>query len=219
MTNLNVIEGNIIEGKEAYPYITEFKKEPFKSYLLMDPQDIGSFYFSHYDKIITLYEYYNENLFQISNLNLENVYWFLLLGKYLKEPLKSKNKKQIYEFIEKCEIRENDKLGFIFSPHSAKKIGDVWSTYFALASLKLIKRLKEYLSSKGENIVKMEIGNFITSHKKDNLFLHCLDKNCEICKKTSSARTIYFVLEVLMLLGVDVRTQRNSFFGSLKDRK
>ncbi|MEJ2250012.1 MAG: hypothetical protein P8Y97_10170 [Candidatus Lokiarchaeota archaeon] len=208
----------VIEGKNAYPYITEFKKEPFKSFLLLEQQDIGSFYFSQYNKIIDFYQFYNENLFEKINLNLENIYWFLLLRRYLKEDNKP-NSDEIYNFIKKCERYEDDKLGFIFSPYSTQKFPDIWSTYFALASLKILGRLHEYLSSKGKDIVNREIGSFITAHRKDDKFLHCLDGNCEICAKTSSARTLYFALEILMLLGIDVRTQRHSFLKELKERK
>jgi hypothetical protein len=209
----------VIEEKNAYPYITEFKKEPFKSFLLLEQRDIDSFYFSQYDKIITFFQYYSENLFKIPNLNLENIYWFLLLKKYLKESLKPDLKNQIYDFVTKCEEIKDDTLGFNFSPHSTQKVPDMWSTYFALANLKLIGRMKEFFSSKGEEIVKREVGKFVTGHKKEDQFLHCLEKNCEICEKTTPARTLYFALEILNLLGVDVRFQKHTYLEFLQDRK
>ena len=75
----------IIEDKSAYPYITTFKKEPFKSYAQVKRNEVGDFYLSEHEGVIDFYTYYKKNLLLESSLNLENVYWFLLLGTYLKE--------------------------------------------------------------------------------------------------------------------------------------
>ena len=72
-----------IQGKTAYPYITEFKKELFVSFAFV--KDIGAFYISKNDEILKIYQYFNEDLFTNKLINLENVYWFLLLRKYLGE--------------------------------------------------------------------------------------------------------------------------------------
>ncbi len=204
-----------IQGKTAYPYITEFKKELFVSFAFV--KDIGAFYISKNDEILKIYHYFNEDLFTSKLINLENVYWFLLLRKYLGEDEKE-NIDEIYEFIKKCEIFQEGKLGFKQAPNSPKK-PDIWSTYYALASLKLIGLIKEYLASKGMDLINREIKDFILAHKKGNKFLHCLEIDCEICKKTSSQQNLYFAIESFILLGVDVRVNKSIFLSFLGDKK
>ncbi|MFX1257710.1 MAG: hypothetical protein ACFFAN_07625 [Promethearchaeota archaeon] len=208
----------IIEDKNAYPYITEFKKEAFKSFALVEEREIKPFYISKYNEIIRFYRFFNENLLNERTLNLENLYWFLLLRKYLKED-KRENHKEIYNFIKKCEISRGDKLGFKFSINSNQKDPDIWSTYFALASLNLLGLLKEFLISQGQHLVKSAIKNFVLDHNKKNSFLHCLDKDCEICNKTSPARNAYFALEIFKLLDVDTRLSKDLFRSYLIDIK
>ena len=207
----------IIEDKTAYPYITEFKKEPFKTFTLIKRRDIGNFFLSSYNEAINFYRYFNDNLFKQPDLNLENIYWFLLLRKYLGED-KEEKKEEFFNFIKKCAVTIENKLGFRFSPNS-KKQPDIWSTYFALASLKLLGILNEYLWSEGTDQNIRDIMNFIMSHKKGNSIVHCLDEMCEIDKKTSPVRTLYFILESFTLLGIDIRTSRDkflSYMGSIK---
>jgi len=207
----------VIEGKTAYPYITEFKKEQFKTFVLIKRRDIGNFFLSSYNEAIKFYQYFNESLIKNPDLNLENIYWFLLLRKYLGED-KEEKKNEIYDYIKKCAVNIDYKLGFRFSPNSTKQ-PDIWSTYFALASFKLLGLLNEYLWSEGTDQNIREIMNFIMSHKKGNSFVHCLNENCEIDKKTSPARTLYFILESYILLGIDIRTSRDkfiSYIGSIK---
>ena len=208
-----------MENKTAYPYITEFKREPFKSFVFVKRREIGSFYLSNYENVLELYQTYNKSLLNESNLLLENMYWFLLLRKYLKQK-KNDYREEFLEFIKSCEVEiiEKDQLGFKTSPNSTKK-PDVWSSYFALASLKLLGVLKEYLSSKGQNENIRKIKNFIYDHKKNNGFLHCLDKECEEDNKTPNAKTLYFVIESLLLLGVDVRLFKEQFRHYMNDRK
>ncbi len=207
----------VIEGKTAYPYITEFKREPFKSFIFINRREIGDFYLSSYEKAVDFYQHFNKELIFDKTLNLENIFWFLLLRKYLKQD-REENSNEIYEYIRKCSYIYENKLGFRFSINS-KKLPDVWSTYYALASLKLLGRLKEYLTSDGTNQISGEIKNFILSHKKGKDFLHCFNKECEIDKKTSPARTLYFVIEVFTLIGIDVRLNREQLQSSIGDRK
>ncbi|MBA7579977.1 hypothetical protein ES708_21862 [subsurface metagenome] len=208
-----------MENKTAYPYITKFKKEPFRSFVFVKRSEIGSFYLSDYEKVLELYQTYNKSLLNEPNLHLENIYWFLLLRKYLKQ--KENDYREDYlEFIKSCEVEiiEKDQLGFKTSPNSTKK-PDVWSSYFALASLKLLGVLKEYLSSKGQNENIRKIKNFIYDHKRNNGFLHCLDKECAEDNKTPNAKTLYFVIESLLFLGVDVRLFKEQFSQYINDRK
>ncbi len=211
-----------VESKEglktAYPYITRFKKEPFKSFVLLPRQKIGSFYFSQYDKVTEFHKFFLRNLKDDKSLNLETLYWFLLLSKYLKEDIGAA-KNDFYKFIKLCEVKFDDKLGFNNSPVSLQEKPDVWSTYFALASLHLLGKLEEYLKSKGTHLVRNEIKKFINSHDEGDVFRHCLAKNCDVCEKDSSAKTLYYVIESLVLLEVEVRTEKYNFLEYIGDVK
>ena len=213
-----VFKEDLIEGKSVYPYITVFKKEPFNSFVLVEERDIGTFYIRFYDDVVDFFLNINNNLLNENNLNLENVFWFLLLRKYLKIVSKEKDK-DIYDFIIKCEVSKGAKTGFRFSPHSDQREPDIWSTYFALASLKLMGFLEMYFTSKGQNLLLREIKDFLALHNKGNSFLHCLDKECEICRKTTSPRTIFFVIEILRLLRIDTRLSKENFLPYLTDKK
>jgi len=126
---------------------------------------------------------------------------------------------EIFNFIRKCEVHKDGKIGFVFSPYTKQTHPDLWSTYFALASLKLLGLLKEYLLLKGQEDAKREINRFILTHKTSNGFQHCLDKDCVICKKTSQVRTLYFVLELFKILGVDTRTYKEEFRSFTSEKK
>ncbi|MBY8988817.1 MAG: hypothetical protein KGD61_10210 [Candidatus Lokiarchaeota archaeon] len=123
-------------------------------------------------------------------------------------------------FIKKCEVEiiEKDQLGFKTSPRTSKK-PDIWSLYYALASLELLGILNEYLSSKGQDVIVRQIKNFIYAHKRNNGFLHCLDKSCEECNNGPVAKTFYYVTESLLLLGIDVRVFKEQYRSYLKERK
>ncbi|MHA1930888.1 MAG: prenyltransferase/squalene oxidase repeat-containing protein [Promethearchaeota archaeon] len=206
-----------IDQKSAYPYITKFKRESFKSFVIIKRKDIGRFYVRDYRKLIEFYNYFKENLLNEPNLTLENVFWFTLLEKYLKEE-KKKKRDETFRFIKKCEIRENEQLGFKPSLNP-QRYPDIYSTYFALVSLKNVGLLKEYFASEGQSHIKQEIKNFIISLKKGNKFLHCHDKECGICKSNSSAKTLFYVMEIFTLLGVDVRNSRDQFRSFIGETK
>jgi len=208
-----------VENKTAYPYITEFKKEPFKSFLLTNRKDIGNFYLSNQERVLELYQLYNEGLLNESSLNIENIYWFLLLRKYLKQKV-DVFREDYVNLIKACEVEiiGKDQLGFRSSPKSLQE-PDILSLYYALASLKLLGVLTEYLSSKGEDAIVRQIKNFIYAHKKNNGFLHCLDRSCEECSRGPEGKTFYYVIESLLLIGIDVRVFKEQFRSYLKDRK
>ncbi|MHA1147721.1 MAG: prenyltransferase/squalene oxidase repeat-containing protein [Promethearchaeota archaeon] len=218
MTLEPILKDSIIPKKESYPYLTFYKKEPYKSFLLIGRREVGNFYFSALKNVEKLYQHYNNTILNEKTLNLENIYWFLLFRKFIKKD-KKEQREGFYKIIKRCEIHEDGKLGFKFSPHSKQKVPDIWSTYFALGSLKLLGLLKEYLASKGRDHIKREIKTFIFAHKIGDGFLHCLDKNCPIEKKTSPARTLYIVLELLILLGIDIRSQRSLILPLIGERK
>ncbi len=206
-----------MDDKSAYPYITQFKKEPFKSFITIKRKEIKSFYCKNYDKLSEYYQHFNRNLLKTPQLNLETIFWFLLLRKYLKED-KIANREELFKFIKNCEVRQHENAGFKLSPYS-DVIPDIYSTYLALSCLKILGFLKEYLLSEKQTNIKGEIKNFVLAHKKGNNFLHCLNKDCEICKNCHPAKILYYVLEIFSLLGVDVRNNRDQFRSYLSDRK
>ncbi|UCD01434.1 MAG: hypothetical protein JSV23_11250 [Promethearchaeota archaeon] len=206
-----------VEEKSAYPYITKFKKEPFKSFINVKRQEIRHFYYSQYNRLADFYQYFNQNLLNIPNLDLEIIFWFLLLRKYLKED-KKERRDEIFNYIKKCEVQQYDQIGFKLSPTSPKT-PDIYSTYLALSCLKILGLLKGYIIFEGQSRLKDEIKNFLFSHKKGNTFLHCHDDDCDICKKISPARTLYYILEIFTLLGIDVRINRDQFGSYLGDKK
>ncbi|MFX0023088.1 MAG: hypothetical protein ACFE9S_12245 [Candidatus Hermodarchaeota archaeon] len=206
-----------MDDKAAYPYITQFKKEPFKSFITIKRKEIKSFYCKNYDDLTKFYQYFNQNLLNAPQLNLETIYWFLLLRKYLKED-KNVHRDEIFKFIKNCEVHQYETVGFKSTPYT-ENIPDIYSTYLALSCLKTLGLLKEYLFSEKQTQIKGEIKNFVFTHKKGNIFLHCLEKECETCKNCHPAKILYYVLEIFSLLGVDVRNNRDQFRSFLSDRK
>ncbi|MHA1730266.1 MAG: hypothetical protein ACTSWY_16265 [Promethearchaeota archaeon] len=110
---------------------------------------------------------------------------------------------KIIGLIKNCEIDFDKKgikyLGFKISPSSSQEVPDTWSTSYALVILKLLDKLEEYLKGNYRENKKTKIRNFILSCRNKNQFLHCT-KNCKICKKTSEYRTLFSVLEALLVL-------------------
>ncbi len=207
-----------VEDKYAYPYITEFKKEPFKSFLAINSRDIGSFYLNDYNKIKQFYNWINSELGHSDSIPLKTIYWFLLLRKYLKE--KTDDKKEFFfHYIQSCEVDiiESDQLGFISSRNSTNK-PDIISLYYALGSLKILGLLKNYLLSKDEKDVIRKIKNFIYAHKTSHGFKHCIEKKCAICEKVPPSKMIYYIFEIFTLLGIDVRLFKEQF-RSLQNEK
>lgn len=134
------------------------------------------------------------------NLNLENFYHYLILGKFLQIDLKLVPiRDEIYEFIRKCEMKSGEFMGFKFFPESSQKGPDVLSTSYALVILRILGRLDEYsVRSDGVNI-KSKIKEFLLSCRTKKKFLHCKN-SCQICKKTSEYKTFYSVLESILAL-------------------
>ncbi|MFW9783418.1 MAG: hypothetical protein ACFFFB_14140 [Candidatus Heimdallarchaeota archaeon] len=83
--------------------------------------------------------------------------------------------------------------------------------------MKNVGILKEYLASNDNT--KEEIKSFILSLKKGKFFLHCEDKECDICKQTYPEKTLFYVLEIFTLLGVDVRNNREQFRSFIGESK
>lgn len=206
------------ESISAYPYVTEFKQKPFRSFTFARKEDINIFFIPEYDKIIKIYRHFEQGLLKINKLNLENIYWFLLLGKFLNEDIAT-TKDEIIKFVSKCEIRSSDSLGFKFAPDVDQKKPDIWSTFFAIAIFNLLGFLKSYLYTGPVEKSKEKIVNFILNSREKGNFQHCTNKNCAICLKTTPIRTNYFALELLVLLNVDINLKQNLFLKNYEELK
>jgi hypothetical protein len=198
-----------LEQKSAYPYITKFKKQPFKSFVTIKKRNVGNYYLKEYSKLAIFYNYFINNLLSTPNLTLVDIFWFSLLKKYTKNENKD-NRDDLFKYIKKCEINQFEQLGFKLS-HNQEKPADIYSTYLALSSLKSIGLLKEYFSSEGKSQIKEEIKNFVLSLRSGDKFLHCHDKHCDICKEMSPARILFYVMEIFTLLGIDIRNSKEQF--------
>ncbi len=207
-----------VEEGSAYPYVTVFKKKPFRSFTFAMEEDIGSFHIPDYKKIVDIYRYFENNLLKIKSLNLENIYWFLLLGKYLREDISTISDK-IIKFISSCEIFKEKSLGFKFFPDSKQEKPDIWSTFFALANLHLLGYLNNYLSTHPIENIKDKITTFILGCSNKGRLVHCLNKDCAICQKTTTIRTSFFVIELLILLDFDIKSNRNMLLKYFEDLK
>ncbi|MFW9942351.1 MAG: hypothetical protein ACFFFT_15035 [Candidatus Thorarchaeota archaeon] len=206
-----------MEQKSAYPYITKFKKEPFRSFITTKNRNIGNYYLRNYNILVSFYNYFKDNLLNEPNLTLENIFWFTLLRKYIKEE-KKEVRNEIFRYIKKCEIRLNEQIGFKLSL-DPQKHPDIYSTYLALGSLKSLGLLKEYFTSEGQSRIKEEIKNYIMSLRKGNSFLHCHDKECNICREISPTKTLFYILEIFSLLGLEIRNSREQFRTYISDSK
>ena len=206
-----------VEEKFAYPYITEFKKEPYKSFSLISSKNIKSFYLKDYDKIKDLISSLKEIIFLDSRFTIEDLYWYLLMKKYLRERLDD-SREVIYEFVKNCEVEylERVQVGFKSSPNSNES-PDIWSTYYAISCLYLSGNLKEYKLTKLSDNWQQKLKNFVNAHKKNDKYLHCLEKECQ--KKHQYSETLFFVFEILTLIGVDVRIYREQYRNIAKDLK
>ena len=206
-----------MEQKSAYPYITKFKKEPFKSFVNIKRRNVGNYYLREFRKLVSFYNYFKDNLMHESNLTLVEIFWFTLLNKYTKNEKKEVRDK-IFKFINKCEMSQYEQIGFKLS-HDPEKQPDIYSTYLALSSLKGIGILKEYFSREGQSQIKEEIRNFVLSLRKGDKFLHCHDKECDICKEISPTRTLFYVMEIFTLLGIDIRNSKEQFRSYIGESK
>ncbi|MFW5895693.1 MAG: prenyltransferase/squalene oxidase repeat-containing protein, partial [archaeon] len=134
------------------------------------------------------------------------------MGKYFKK--KFARKEEIYNFIQSCQYElEDGSIGFKKYPTSPKKYPNIWSTYHALVSMKILGVLKEYLESKGKSRIQSEIKRFLISHQKKNIFIHCKNKDCEICGEYAPEKTLYFLIEIFSLLKTDIRIQQSKFLN------
>ena len=135
------------------------------------------------------------------------------MKKYLREQLDD-SKEVIYEHVKKCEVEyfEMDQLGFRSSPDS-KESPDIWSTYYAISCLNLSGNLKEYQLTKLDENWQRKLKNFINAHKKNDKYLHCLEKECQ--KKDLYSETLFFVFEILTLIGIDARIYREQILKKI----
>jgi len=202
---------------ENYPLISTYKKPQW--YPFTSIKTVPQVFLPHRNLLEQYFKEISEEILNFSNLNLEILYWYLLLGKYLGVNLhKLPLKEEIYKLTKKCSIETEEQLGFKFYPYSGES-PDIWSTNFALVIFHLLGKLEDYLYQNFDLNRKTKIMNFILSCKRSDRFVHC-KKNCEVCKKTSEQKTLFHVLDILLLLGGDgIHAYRNVILSSLKSMK
>ena len=202
---------------ENYPLISTYKKPQW--YPFTSIKTVPQVFLPHRNLLEQYFKEVSSNILNYSQLNLENLYWYLLLGKYLGVNLhKLPIKEEIYKITLKCAIESEDQLGFTFYPFT-KGEPDIWSTNFALVIFHLLGKLEDFLYQNFDLNNKSKILNFLLSCKKNSHFVHC-KKNCSVCKKTSEQKTLFHVLDVLLLLGGDgIHSYRQVILQSLKDIK
>ena len=199
---------------ENYPLISTYKKPQWYSFTSL--KTVPQVFLPHRNVLEQYYAGVSEQILNYSELNLENLYWYLLLGKYLGVNLhKLPIKEEIYKLVLKCGIETEDQLGFRFIPFTENS-PDVWSTNFALVILYLLGKLEEYLYQGFDLNRKSKVMNFLLSCQQDSHFVHC-KLNCSVCKKTSEQKTLFHVLDTLLLLGGDgIHAYRAVIMDSLK---
>ncbi|MBD3353176.1 MAG: hypothetical protein GF364_16970, partial [Candidatus Lokiarchaeota archaeon] len=207
----------MITLSNAYPYISQFKKPQWYPFSLK--KMIPDFYIPYFDELLKYYKTVANHLFRIPSLNLENIYWFLIMGRYFKINITKLNMvDRLYDFVTKCAVETSEYIGFKFTPNQKKNIPDTWSTGFALVILRLIGKLGFYLRSRQDVSIKKKILNFILNCRTKKRFLHCLDK-CSICKKTSQYKALYSILESILALNLNPQEYANDILPMLEALK
>ena len=115
---------------ENYPLISTYKKPQW--YPFTSIKTVPQVFLPHRGLLEQYFKEISDQILNYDKLNLENLYWYLLLGKYLgvnlhKLPLKD----EIYKITKMCSIETEDQLGFKFHTYS-DITPDIWSTNFAL---------------------------------------------------------------------------------------
>jgi len=167
-----------------------------------------------------------------SNLNsqkLNTTYWYLLLVKYCQVPI-SKQEYNLYDEILSNEIETENSVGFydkieFLSSNGKKKIKrkekifpDIFSTFYALAALKYIGRLNEYLLDDEERKRK-KIIKFLDSLVENSQIYHCFNPQCKICRQLPETEIIFHIFLTYDLLGIPPRNRSTSFLPLLKSSK
>ncbi|MHA1899142.1 MAG: prenyltransferase/squalene oxidase repeat-containing protein [Promethearchaeota archaeon] len=163
---------------------------------------IPDFFIPHYETVLNFFKGVSEQLLKYPNLDLEVIYWYLMMVRYLQVDLNKMPTmtKELFKFVKKCEIKKDDDVvGFKLSPRSKQTEPDIWSTAYALIILKSMGKLSQYLTDPSIGVSHNQIKMFVESCRNKREYVHCLS-NCEICKKTTVYRTVFSVLEIFLSL-------------------
>ncbi|MBN2157473.1 MAG: hypothetical protein JW776_15615 [Candidatus Lokiarchaeota archaeon] len=208
---------NSLAETDNYPLVSIYKKPQW--YPFTSLKTIPQVFLPHRDLLEHFFKEISDHVLSHDNLNLENLYWYLLLGKYLGVNLhKLPIKDEIYKLTTKCAVETEDQLGFQFLPFSDSS-PDIWSTDFALVIFHLLGKLEDFLYQDFDLNRKSKVLNFLLSCKRNSHYVHCRS-NCSVCKKTSEEKTLFHVLDILLLLGGDgIHSYRSVMLNSLKSLK
>ena len=177
-------------------------------------------------EVISLINRFRTNL-KFQKLNA--IYWYLLLVKYSQIPI-SEQEYNIYDYILSNEIETENSIGFFdkiefLNDSGRKKIKrkgksfpDIFSTFYALAALKYIGRLNEYLLSEGERKRK-KIIKFLDSLVENSQIYHCFNPQCKICREVPETEIIFHIFLSYDLLGIHPRSRSTSFVPLIKSSK
>jgi hypothetical protein len=177
-------------------------------------------------EVINLINRFRSNL-KLQKLN--TIYWYLLLVKYCQVPI-SEQEYNLYDDILTNEIETENSVGFydkieFLNSNGKKKIKrkekifpDIFSTFHALAALKYIGRLNEYLLSDEERKRK-KIIKFLDSLVENSQIYHCFNPQCKICRQLPETEIIFYIFLTYDLLGIPPRNRSTSFLPLLKSSK
>ncbi len=177
-------------------------------------------------EVVSLINRFRSNLkFQ----KLKSIYWYLLLAKYSQIPI-SEQEYNLFDYILSNEIETENSIGFydkieILNSSGKKKIKrkektfpDIFSTFYALAALKYIGRLNEYLLSSEERKRK-KIIKFLDSLVENSQIYHCFNPQCKICRAVPETEIIFYIFLTFDLIGIHPRNRSTSFLPLLKNAK
>ncbi|QEE16559.1 hypothetical protein DSAG12_02389 [Promethearchaeum syntrophicum] len=160
---------------------------------------------------------------------LKTIYWYLLLVKYSQITV-SEQEYNLYEDLLSNEIETENSIGFydvieLLNSSGKKKIKrkdktypDIFSTFYALAALKYIGRLSEYLLSEEERKRK-KLVKFLDSLVENSQIYHCFNPQCKICRQTPEPEIIFYIFLCYDLLGIHPRNRSTLFIPLLKNSK
>ncbi|MHA1854568.1 MAG: hypothetical protein ACTSYY_00885, partial [Promethearchaeota archaeon] len=175
----------------------------------------------------TAINFINQIKTEINDKSLKTIFWHLLSIKYLQIPI-SEHEYNLYDVILSNEIETGESTGFFdkteISKNGKKKrrkeknFPDIFSTFYALAALKYIGRLHEYLLG-SEGRKKKKIIAFLDSLLENSRIYHCFNPQCKICRAAPETEIIFYIFLTYHLVGIHPRNLTNKFLPFLKNTK
>jgi hypothetical protein len=160
--------------------------------------------------------------------SLEKIFWYLLSKSILELPYTQRDN-ELYDEIMHYRVEMDNTLGFFsinplnLDQKARKKLKgqspDVYSTFYALASLKYLGKLNHFLNSSTAAPIKNFIIKFLVKISKNNIFKHCLNSKCKVCKDNLQKKVLFFILMIYDLLGIHPSNKNREFLLALKIRE